>query len=48
MLKVRRLYDEGIGKIAAVQLNSWGHGAALQGIVEDVVSDLQRHHADTG
>lgn len=28
--------------------DNWGHGAALQGIVEDVVSDLQRHHADTG
>ena len=28
--------------------NNWGHGAALQGIVEDVVSGLQRHHADTG
>ena len=27
---------------------NWGHGVALQGIVEDVVSDLQRHHADTG
>ena len=27
---------------------SWGNGSALQGIVGDVVSDLQRHHADTG
>jgi len=28
--------------------DSWDHGAVLQGVVEDVVSDLQRHHADTG
>ncbi len=34
--------------VAALQSDSWGHGAALQGVVEDVVSDLQRHHADTG
>ena len=27
---------------------SWDHGLALQCIVGDVVSDLQRHHADTG
>ena len=27
---------------------SWGDGSSLKGIVGDVVSDLQRHHADTG
>jgi len=28
--------------------SSWDHGSALQGIVGEVVSELQRHHADTG
>ena len=34
--------------VTALQSDSWGHGAALQGVVADVVSDLQRHHAHTG
>ena len=35
--------------VASLQsADNWGHGVALRGIVEAVVSDLQRHHADTG
>ena len=35
--------------VASLQsADNWGHGVALRGIVEAVVSDLQQHHADTG